>query len=923
MFFRQAQPPNEVCLERFTSSLENINWESVADRLELLRRLDPLIVSRIVPRQLNDLRDAFQKENVERLLEDSLFALDDVGMRIRFVRFVTRSGYSDEPDIDADGNQILKHTTPIHRARGSSIPGRQTIIRELFKIYDANYEDETSGLTHLHVASEYGFRDAVERIFVRGGADPNHLAERTDVRPLQLAVRNGRLDLTELLLVNGADPNLANRRGMTPLHVACRTGRGALDVVTRFFEVTDKLGRPVNVNARTPTFGRTPLHLAVLSGNEEVVVYLLGRGAHPNSVDAKGLTPLHCLCKTDRNVNVFGMFRAASRQEGWLVPIDPLDNELRTPLQWAAASLAPNMIDLLLLGDARLSSFAYPDRSHFNERFAASLTGEPAAIKLKMAFGLMSVIEALDVAGYELKLSDVLTIVSLFAERNLFDNSLLDSDWYDDEEFAKVAKKIKMYCAEEDESSNLSFYDFIQLPTKEAAKKLIHRYCCCDEFWSAENMGMLPEASKEICARYFCEKITRTFFRRMTVECFYQLVSPHLIPDCCEDIVDRLSAKDCLQYLKMKKVVYFSKTNSHNNPEKERFFIVRHNEFTCVLHIVMRESEDSQFLTTYRSKVFAIYRWRLEAIENCPQNDRQRAVVAAFKHSWAGYKKFAWGKDNVKPISKGFHEWFGLGLSIVDALDTMYMMGLNEGNTTRKLINSQSRVSKCFIKIFVSVVLRIRRSSKLGQGRLELQTKPGRQSVRSHHPSTRRTAVGLPSVRRRDVPQQSHRSRRPYAARLQHALRRALLGRESRRPQRPPAQVGPRQQHQRDHLDPAGIPRSESQQWHEQIRGFRVESVRARAQAGEVRRIGADIHQREYGDVQRVRGSFDVLPERNPGTGRAQRLTQGSSDPGRRAAENLLPNLPHPSDWSGGRAHLLQYAVLRELHESGARLHEY
>ncbi|XP_014233670.1 endoplasmic reticulum mannosyl-oligosaccharide 1,2-alpha-mannosidase [Trichogramma pretiosum] len=61
-----------------------------------------------------------------------------------------------------------------------------------------------------------------------------------------------------------------------------------------------------------------------------------------------------------------------------------------------------------------------------------------------------------------------------------------------------------------------------------------------------------------------------------------------------------------------------------------------------------------------------------------PQNDRQRAVVAAFKHSWTGYKKFAWGKDNVKPISKGFHEWFGLGLSIVDALDTMYMMGLNE-----------------------------------------------------------------------------------------------------------------------------------------------------------------------------------------------------------------------------------------------------
>lgn len=62
-----------------------------------------------------------------------------------------------------------------------------------------------------------------------------------------------------------------------------------------------------------------------------------------------------------------------------------------------------------------------------------------------------------------------------------------------------------------------------------------------------------------------------------------------------------------------------------------------------------------------------------------PQNDRQKAVVKAFKHSWDGYVKYAWGHDNIKPISRGYHEWFGLGLTIVDSLDTMYMMGLNEG----------------------------------------------------------------------------------------------------------------------------------------------------------------------------------------------------------------------------------------------------
>ncbi|XP_012261784.2 endoplasmic reticulum mannosyl-oligosaccharide 1,2-alpha-mannosidase [Athalia rosae] len=62
---------------------------------------------------------------------------------------------------------------------------------------------------------------------------------------------------------------------------------------------------------------------------------------------------------------------------------------------------------------------------------------------------------------------------------------------------------------------------------------------------------------------------------------------------------------------------------------------------------------------------------------NGPQNERQRAVVGAFLHSWKGYKQYAWGHDNLKPISAGHHEWFGLGLTIIDGLDTAYLMGLN------------------------------------------------------------------------------------------------------------------------------------------------------------------------------------------------------------------------------------------------------
>ncbi|CAO1443158.1 unnamed protein product [Diamesa tonsa] len=61
-----------------------------------------------------------------------------------------------------------------------------------------------------------------------------------------------------------------------------------------------------------------------------------------------------------------------------------------------------------------------------------------------------------------------------------------------------------------------------------------------------------------------------------------------------------------------------------------------------------------------------------------PTNDRQRAVVLAFKHSWKGYKDYAWGHDNLKPLSLSYHDWFGLGLTIIDSLDSLYIMDMQK-----------------------------------------------------------------------------------------------------------------------------------------------------------------------------------------------------------------------------------------------------
>ncbi|XP_053551693.1 endoplasmic reticulum mannosyl-oligosaccharide 1,2-alpha-mannosidase [Bombina bombina] len=64
--------------------------------------------------------------------------------------------------------------------------------------------------------------------------------------------------------------------------------------------------------------------------------------------------------------------------------------------------------------------------------------------------------------------------------------------------------------------------------------------------------------------------------------------------------------------------------------------------------------------------------------EPVPITARQEEVIEAFRHAWKGYKEFAWGHDELKPISKSHNEWFGLGLTLIDALDTMWIMGLKE-----------------------------------------------------------------------------------------------------------------------------------------------------------------------------------------------------------------------------------------------------
>lgn len=59
--------------------------------------------------------------------------------------------------------------------------------------------------------------------------------------------------------------------------------------------------------------------------------------------------------------------------------------------------------------------------------------------------------------------------------------------------------------------------------------------------------------------------------------------------------------------------------------------------------------------------------------------ERRQKVKEAMLHAWSSYEKYAWGQDELQPQSKsGVNSFGGLGATLIDSLDTLYIMGLDE-----------------------------------------------------------------------------------------------------------------------------------------------------------------------------------------------------------------------------------------------------
>jgi mannosidase alpha-like ER degradation enhancer 2 len=78
-----------------------------------------------------------------------------------------------------------------------------------------------------------------------------------------------------------------------------------------------------------------------------------------------------------------------------------------------------------------------------------------------------------------------------------------------------------------------------------------------------------------------------------------------------------------------------------------------------------------------------------EAPKSEATTDLASKVKKEFLHAWDGYKRYAWGHDMLKPLSKTSHDWYGESLLMtpVDAFDTMKIMKLDkEADEAKQLI---------------------------------------------------------------------------------------------------------------------------------------------------------------------------------------------------------------------------------------------
>ena len=147
---------------------------------------------------------------------------------------------------------------------------------------------DRDGARPLHAAAYAGKKDIVEVLVTKGGTDVN-VQDKTGATALHLAAQQKQVYMCKALLELGADPDLADSSGATPVLVATHTNAGA--VLAELLQAMNGRRTARELKRRHGPLKETLLHHAAKAGHVDVVKTLVKQKEMGDLIDAMTVLP--------------------------------------------------------------------------------------------------------------------------------------------------------------------------------------------------------------------------------------------------------------------------------------------------------------------------------------------------------------------------------------------------------------------------------------------------------------------------------------------------------------------------------------------------------------------------------------------------------------------------------------------------------